>query len=957
MTDLFLRLFNMSINAGWLVLAVLVLRIILKKAPKFIRLIMWGLVGIRLAVPISIESVLSLLPSGEVVSPEIVYEMAPTIHTGVELINSAVNPIISDSLAATPENSINPIQIVLFIAANIWVVGIAAMIIYAVISYIKIKLRVRESILLKENIYICDNIPTPFILGIIKPKIYLPSALSEEDAGYVIAHEKAHLSRLDNLWKPLGFLLLTAYWFNPLMWVAFILLCRDIELATDEKVINNSAEDIKKPYSEALINCSVEKRLLSACPLAFGETGVKGRIKSVLNYKKPAFWIIIASVIALIVTAVCFLTNPKDKVEAGNLGITGSVSAAECEDVEFKFSKGNVDKHNPYIEVEWVNNTDDALCYGEEFKLFYEDEEIPLAEDYVWNLPLYTVNSGGTSTQKLSLSGFDVSRSGNYRLEKEFFLDSESDKKYKAYVEFVVDRRFSFIGLQYKGEKIVFEDGMYSSIFFTDESIPQYCISDDMHLYTSDRPTGISSSSWYDVGELSSFKLEKETFDGIINNVAWDAGYNALILREHNKNAFRVVNQKDNRLYYLLEQENGEVYLAYGYADTYSIRWIFKLKSIGNYENSVDDNIGIYVYNESPEPITAPSLTLNYTDNTFHFSWSLFSSYLAMGDFEYERDSVICTTEDGKNTYVFHKTDYGYVFDGKRSSEIPSYKYSADAKTAECPVPDGAKFKSAAEDKNTVEKGGNPYFNATVLEVKESSVLVEPFSDSDEYKSCDKIYISLDVVSTNPVPKLQKGDEIRIVYNGEISEAYPASIHHVFAIYSLDELENYTEPTVSGSSSAQNSESQSSSAENDDTQSAVTDSGEPITDRAVKQVYILKKNTNTTNKFFISRTIEGNDAKKLGEYLNTAHLEAKTEGNWVKFNPARPNEFAIAITLDNNATIMLNIHFSIENSTRYYVAIGKSEQGFNIENSFEDLNYQRYIASDEFGKFLKDLIG
>ena len=388
MTDLFLKLLNMSINAGWVVLAVLVLRLILNKAPKFIRPIMWALVGIRLAFPISFESVLSLLPSSETVPPEIVYQKAPTIHTGVELINSTVNPIISGSLAATPENSINPIQILLFIATNIWVVGIVVMLFYALVSFVKIKLRVRESILLKDNIYICDSIPTPFILGIIKPKIYLPSAMSEADSEYVIAHEKAHLSRLDHLWKPLGFLLLTVYWFNPLMWVAFILLCRDIELATDEKVINGSGEDIKKPYSEALINCSAKKRFLSACPLAFGETGVKGRIKSVLSYKKPAFWIILVSVVALIVTAVCFLTNPKDKVEAESLGITGSVSAAECEDVEFKFSKGSVDKRNPYIEVEWVNNTDDALCFGEEFKLFYEGEEVPRAEGYGWTLPL-----------------------------------------------------------------------------------------------------------------------------------------------------------------------------------------------------------------------------------------------------------------------------------------------------------------------------------------------------------------------------------------------------------------------------------------------------------------------------------------------------------------------------------------------------------------------------------------
>ncbi len=945
MTDLFLKLLNMSINASWLVLAVLVLRLILNKAPKFLRVIMWGLVGIRLVLPISIESVLSLLPSGEVVPPDIVYQKAPTIHTGVEFINSTVNPIISDSLAATPEASINPIQIVLLIAANIWVIGIVLMLVYALLSFVKIKLRVHESVVIRENIYICDRIATPFILGIIKPKIYLPSALGEDDAEYVIAHEKAHLSRLDHLWKPLGFLLLTVYWFNPLLWVAFILLCRDIELATDEKVINSLGAEIKKPYSEALINCSAEKRFLSACPVAFGETGVKGRIKSVLSYKKPAFWVIIVAIIALTVTAVCFLTNPKDKWESENYGITGTVSSAECDDVEFHFLKGSVAKRNPYIEVEWVNNTDDALCFGEEFKLFYEGEEIPLSEGYGWTLPLYMVNSGGTSTQKLSLSGFDVSRSGNYRLEKEFFLDSDKDKKYKAFVGFVVDIRFSFVGLQYKGEKIVFEDGMYSSVFYTDESIPQYCISEEMHLYTSENPENPTSSTWYDVGELASFKLEEETFDEIINNVSWDAGYNALILRENNKNAFRVVNHKDNRLYYLLEQENGEVYLAYGYADTYRVRWIFKLKAVGDYENLPTDTVGIYVYNESPEAISAPSLTLNYTDNTFNFSWSLFSSYLAMGEFKYERDSVICTTEDGQNTYVFHKTDYGYVFDGKRSSAIPSYKYSADAEKAECPVPDGAKFKTTTEDKTTVEKGGNPYFNATVLEVKESSVLVEPFADTDEYKSCSKINVSLDVISTNPVPKLKKGDEIRIVYNGEIYETYPAGIYHVFAIYSLDELENnYSEPTVSQSSSSENVDSQNTSDLN----------GEALTDRAVKRLYLLKKDATTTDKFQIAKTLEGDDAKKMGEFLNTAHLESRTEGNWVKFNPANPNDYAIAITLDNNSTIMLNIHFTPD-STVYYVAIGKTEQGFNIENNYESLNYDRYVASTEFGKFLSEL--
>ena len=786
MTELFLKLLNMSINASWLVLAIIVLRLILIKAPKYIRCIMWGLVGIRLVFPISIESVLSLLPSGETVPAEIIYSENPTIHTGIELINSTVNPIISGSLAPTPAVSVNPMQIILFIASVIWAIGVAVLVCYTLISYIKISKSVNEAAFERDNIYICDKIDTPFILGVIKPKIYLPSFLSESDSEYVIAHEKAHIIRRDYIWKPLGFLLLTVYWFNPVLWVAYILLCRDIELACDEKVIKNMGEEIKKPYSNALINCSVPRKMIAACPLAFGETGVKGRIKSVLSYKKPAFGIIALAVALCIAVAVCFLTNPEETPKSENYGIVGTVTAAECEDVEFRFLKGSVNSDTPFIEVEWVNKTDDTLCFGEEFKLFYEDKEIPLAEGYGWNLPLYMVNSGGKLTQICSLGGFDISRSGSYRLEKEFYLDSDSDTKYKAYVKFKIDRRFSFVGLQYKGEKIVFEDGMYSSILYRDESIPQYCISDEMHLYTSEHPENQTSSAWYDAGELESFKLEKEGFDEMMSLVLWDSGYSAEYLRKTNKNAFRVINYTDNRLYYLLEQENGEIYIAYGYADTYNIRWIFKMELVGSYSTPVTDAVAIYVYNDSPEPITAPSLNLNYSDKTFHFTWSLFSSYLAMGKFEIERDSIICTTNDGNNVYVFHETDYGYVFDGKRSSAIPSYKYSADSESAECPVPDGAKFVLKQEGNFAITDGGentNPSFTATVLSVYENSVLVEPDADTDERKSSDKIVVSTDVKSTNPVPGLKKGDKIRIVYNGSIEETYPAGINTVFAIY------------------------------------------------------------------------------------------------------------------------------------------------------------------------------
>lgn len=310
MENIFLEILNMSITASWLTLAVIVLRCILKKAPKSLRVILWAMVGIRLVCPFSFESVLSLLPSKETVSEDILYAQNPTIESGVPVINNAVNNFLGSNFSAEPTNSVNPLQVMTYVSSYIWVIGIAVMLCYTIFSFLRIKKKVAEALLLNENIFICDRIDTPFILGIFRPCIYLPSSMNDEDRELVIAHEKAHISRRDHLWKPLGFLLLTVYWFNPVMWIAYILLCKDIELACDEKVIKKEDIGIKKAYSNALINCSAERKLISACPLAFGETGVKGRIKSVLSYKKPAFWVILVAVIAVVVTGVCFLTDP-----------------------------------------------------------------------------------------------------------------------------------------------------------------------------------------------------------------------------------------------------------------------------------------------------------------------------------------------------------------------------------------------------------------------------------------------------------------------------------------------------------------------------------------------------------------------------------------------------------------------------------------------------------------------
>ena len=309
MDDLFLKVLNMSISAGWVVLAVLALRLLLGKAPKWVRVVLWGLVGLRLVLPFSVQSVLSLIPSTQTVPADIIYAMEPAIDSGVPIVNAAVNPVLGSSLAATPQNSANPIQIWLAIASQVWLVGMVGMGLYALFSWLRIRLRVRESVK-EDGVWLCDRIGSPVILGLLFPRIYVPSNLSEGDRAFVLAHERAHLQRRDHWWKPLGFLLLVVHWFNPVIWLGYVLLCRDIELACDEKVMASMGECAKKPYAQALINCAAPRGLIAACPLAFGENGIKRRLKAVLHYKKPAFWLVLVAVILCVTVAVCFLTDP-----------------------------------------------------------------------------------------------------------------------------------------------------------------------------------------------------------------------------------------------------------------------------------------------------------------------------------------------------------------------------------------------------------------------------------------------------------------------------------------------------------------------------------------------------------------------------------------------------------------------------------------------------------------------
>ena len=311
MNELFLKIINMSISASWLVLAVLILRFVLKKAPKWINVLLWGIVAIRLICPFSFESTLSLIPSAETIPLNIGMDTTPTINSGISAINNAVNPIISQSNTPMAGASVNLLQITIGIYEYIWIFGMIALALYTAISYWRLRRKVDTAVRYKDNIFQSENVSFPFVLGIIKPRIYLPFKMNGQYLEHVVAHEQAHICRKDHWWKPLGFLLLMIHWFNPLMWLAYVLLCRDIELACDEKVIKELRNEQRGDYTQALVACSVNRRMIAACPLAFGEVSVKERVKSVMNYKKPAFWVIIISVIVCVGVAVCFLTNPK----------------------------------------------------------------------------------------------------------------------------------------------------------------------------------------------------------------------------------------------------------------------------------------------------------------------------------------------------------------------------------------------------------------------------------------------------------------------------------------------------------------------------------------------------------------------------------------------------------------------------------------------------------------------
>lgn len=685
MEYLFLKIANISITASWVILAILILRPILYKIPKRFFCLMWVVAGIRLILPFSIESIFSLIPSTKTLTESEFLDASPTVQTGISSLNMAINPFITEQFAPQGGTSVNPLQVYTFIAGYVWVAGIIALILYALISYVRLRIRVREAVLLYDNIYVCDRVSSPFILGLIRPKIYLPSDISETDIEFVTEHEKAHIKRLDHIWKPIGFLLLTLYWFNPIIWVGYIFLCRDIELACDERVIASKDGEYKKQYSNALINCSCQKHYVTACPLAFGETGVKARIKNVLSFKKPAIWIICGGIIITTALAVCFLTDPHELRGVQN----------QSKNAKIEITAVDTDGISPYIEIERKNHLDTDMLYGEEHYFYrkVEDKWIDcrIHEDYVYHLVEYCVGAKKTAKQRFYLIDQNMWQTGRYKLE--VFYNAPGGEKQTASVEFDLTQPIeTFATWDITGLEVTFSDEIFSYIPSATDC--RFRLQNGMNLLKVGENTDYSY-----LGGMEEITLTKENFDKRIRYRGKSIG-----LRENNKRAWQLITEVNgvDMLYILLEQKNGEYYFCEGYhkfadSDESLIRFIYK----------VDMDVLLFK-DETVLPTTDLFESFEYTDKdgcvrslklfhdgTFSLTEHIYSSYFNHGTYYFAENKLFLHTFAKDRVIVFDIVDYSTI----KFNLTDSMGITANT------LPDGAEFKLTSLSPTTSGSG------------------------------------------------------------------------------------------------------------------------------------------------------------------------------------------------------------------------------------------------------------
>ena len=606
MDDVFLKLVNLSISASWLILAVLVLRFVLKKAPKWVMPLLWGVVALRLVCPFSIESALSLIPSAETIPSEIVTETREPVLYEQATLDIVTNPTLPPAAEVPVGVSRQQAQVDFNIYSVLWLAGMAALLVHALVSAGKLKRKLATAILLRDNIYESEFVDSPFVFGVVKPNIYLPMHMDEGTAAYVIAHERAHLARRDHWWKVLGYLVLALHWFNPLVWVAYILFCRDIELACDEKVVKGLDGAARADYSQALLSCAAPKRAVAACPLAFGEGNIKTRVKSALHYKKPAFWVAAAAVLAVVIVAVCFLTNPKS--ERGSLVWAQKLNTADVASIELYVPAEG--KARQYKKLDTEEMAQAVELINSSRGTYIEKPETVYAGLPVWFL---LTMDDGTVHAVGSVVGHYLIIDGDT-----FDADVENQAEWENYVLKgdsaspidMADRlSYALYGMTtgvYTLGEAVFEDSVwetsYEETFANTKSTPELWLSSalgtDMTGILYGTVTAARGYS-YRFSEWEEIDLTVSNFDWLFRSASgedWN-GTSAAKLRRENAHAWRGTKTADDDnatatipeiarqdelaamdQWLLLQQKDGSLYLVMGYrSGTYRYRWIVRL--------------------------------------------------------------------------------------------------------------------------------------------------------------------------------------------------------------------------------------------------------------------------------------------------------------------------------------------------------------------------------------------
>lgn len=611
MDDVFLKLVNLSISASWLILAVLVLRVVLKKAPKWVMPLLWGVVALRLVCLFSIESALSLIPSAETIPTEIVTETRESVLYEQATLDIVTNPTLPSAAEVPVGVSRQQAQVDFNIYSVLWLAGMAALLVHALVSAGKLKKKLATAILLRDNVYESEFVDSPFVFGVVKPNIYLPMHMDEGTAAHVIAHERAHLARRDHWWKVLGYLVLALHWFNPLVWVAYILFCRDIELACDEKVVKGLDGAARADYSQALLSCAAPRRAVAACPLAFGEGNIKTRVKSALHYKKPAFWVAAAAVLAVVIMAVCFLTNPKSDINAETLlgtsrGEITRVSVAMEETSsgeEYRMSTEEIKTVLSLLDAAEYERLGSASamqeCYA---RLYFEsaagERELMLSQGEVLANPI-------KGNQKAQLYGL---RSGGTVLKNyvKWCVD-RNDPTVPEDIAQQVERLICGMPLgNYLFGELVYDDPAWETSFSDNFSSTwpelRICCDSafaDFSAYTQMSAYVKDSGYYYRVSEWEEINLTVSNFDWLFRSGSgedWD-GTSAAKLRRENVRAWRgtrtgedvnatvpmaEIRRQDELTamdqWLLLQQKDGSLYLVMGYrSGAYPYRWIVRL--------------------------------------------------------------------------------------------------------------------------------------------------------------------------------------------------------------------------------------------------------------------------------------------------------------------------------------------------------------------------------------------